>query len=229
MTFILEMDKISDVRRYQIHITIIMIKHLKTTQEQLDYIKANPAFISGFTSGEGCFTAYLGIDTTLLWGLQPSFEFSITQNTGDLNLLTAFRLYFDSIGNLYDKKDGVSVYMVRNAINIKNIIIPFFLEHPLVGTKSIELEIFMLFMDLVLNKKHLGPSLENRDAFIAMAELTRKLNSKRINPAKLHRTEYIVNWLKSLQGIPSLEQKNTMKENLKTELINLKKTGPTKA
>jgi hypothetical protein len=60
------MDKISDVRRYQIHITIIMIKHLKTTQEQLAYIKANPAFISGFTSGEGCFTAYLGIDTSLL-------------------------------------------------------------------------------------------------------------------------------------------------------------------
>jgi hypothetical protein len=148
------MDKISDVRRYQIHITIIMIKHLKTTQEQLAYIKANPAFISGFTSGEGCFTAYLGIDTSLLWGLQPSFEFSITQNTGDLNLLAAFRIYFDSIGNLYDKKDGVSVYMVRNALNIKNIIIPFFLEHPLVGTKSIDLEKFILFMDLVLNKKH---------------------------------------------------------------------------
>jgi hypothetical protein len=57
-----------------------------------------------------------------------------------------------------------------------------------------------------------------------MAELTRELNSKRINPAKLHRTDYIVNWLKSLQGIPSLDQKNTMKENLKTELINIKKT-----
>jgi hypothetical protein len=55
---------------------------------------------------------------------------------------------------LYDKKDGVSVYMVRNALNIKNIIIPFFLEHPLVGTKSIDLEKFILFMDLVLNKKH---------------------------------------------------------------------------
>jgi len=44
----------------------IMIKHLNSTQEQLSYINKNPAFISGFTSGEGCFTAYLGIDTSLL-------------------------------------------------------------------------------------------------------------------------------------------------------------------
>jgi len=42
-----------------------MIKHFKTIQEQLDYIIANPAFISGFTSGEGCFSAYLGIDINL--------------------------------------------------------------------------------------------------------------------------------------------------------------------
>jgi hypothetical protein len=42
-----------------------MIQHFLTIQEQLDYIKFNPAFISGFTSGEGCFSAYLGIDLSL--------------------------------------------------------------------------------------------------------------------------------------------------------------------
>jgi len=50
-----------------------MIKQFLTIQEQLDYIKANPAFISGFTSGEGCFSAYLGIDLSLKWALQPYF------------------------------------------------------------------------------------------------------------------------------------------------------------
>jgi hypothetical protein len=94
---------------------------------------------------------------------------------------------------VYDKKDGVSVFMVRNAIHIHDVIIPFFLEFPLVGTKSLELEIFVQFMELVFNKKHLGPSLENRDVFIAMAKLTRELNSKRVNPAKLYRTDYIIN------------------------------------
>jgi tripartite-type tricarboxylate transporter receptor subunit TctC len=42
-----------------------MIKHFKTIEDTLDYLKLNPTFVSGFTSGEGCFTAYLGIDTSL--------------------------------------------------------------------------------------------------------------------------------------------------------------------
>lgn len=91
----------------------------------LKYIQKNPQFISGFTSGEGCFTAYLGVDTSLTWGLSPNCEFSITQNSGDLFLLNAMNQYFEGIGNVYDKKDGVHVYMIRNIINLKNIIIPF--------------------------------------------------------------------------------------------------------
>ena len=66
------------------------MKHFTITDEILNYIKQNPTFISGFTSGEGCFTAYLGIDLGCVWGLQPSCEFSITQSTGDLILLEAF-------------------------------------------------------------------------------------------------------------------------------------------
>jgi len=202
-----------------------MIKHFNTIQEQLDYIKTNPAFISGFTSGEGCFSAYLGVDTSLMWGLQPSFEFSITQNTGDLKLLEAFRLYFQSVGKIYDKKDGVSVYMVRNMLNIKKIIIPFFLEYPLVGTKSIEFEKFIQFMNLVLSKNHLGKELLHRDIFIEMALLCKELNSKRINPQKLHRIHYLINWLKSLDKVPSLEEKLNMKIGLEKELKCLKKTS----
>jgi len=201
-----------------------MIKHFITIQEKLDYIKANPAFISGFTSGEGCFSAYLGIDISLKWALQPSFEFSITQNTGDFKLLEAFRLYFQSVGKVYDKKDGVSVFMVRNILDIHNIIIPFFLEYPLVGTKSIDLEIFIKYMKLILDKKHLGTELLNRDIFIEMANLCKELNSKRINPYKLHRINYIINWLKSLDKLPSLEDKLSLKLCLEQELKGLRKT-----
>jgi hypothetical protein len=42
-----------------------MIKHFNTVEDTLKYIKENPTFISGFVSGEGCFTAYLGVDTSL--------------------------------------------------------------------------------------------------------------------------------------------------------------------
>jgi len=70
------------------------IKHFNTVEDTLNYLKKNPTFISGFVSGEGCFTAYLGIDTTLTWGIQPNCEFSITQNSGDLILLESFNQFF---------------------------------------------------------------------------------------------------------------------------------------
>jgi hypothetical protein len=41
------------------------INHFKEMGDILKYIQNNPQFISGFTSGEGCFTAYLGVDTSL--------------------------------------------------------------------------------------------------------------------------------------------------------------------
>jgi hypothetical protein len=83
--------------------------------------------------------------------------------------------------------------MVRNILDINNIIIPFFLEYSLVGTKNIELEIFIKYMKLVLDKQHLGTDLIHRDVFIQMAILCKELNSKRINPQKLHRINYLIN------------------------------------
>jgi hypothetical protein len=41
------------------------IYHFTKIEDILIYIKNNPQFISGFTSGEGCFTAYMGVDTSL--------------------------------------------------------------------------------------------------------------------------------------------------------------------
>ena len=180
----------------------------------LKYIQDNPQFISGFTSGEGCFTAYLGVDTNLTWGLSPNCEFSITQNSGDLLLLEAMNQYFEGKGKVYDKKDGVHVYMIRNIININNIIIPFFIEHPLVGTKSYEFEKFVKLVELILSKKHIRPSpLEiQRENFIEMAYICKNLNSKMVNPKKIARLEFIIDWLKNVKNTPpTLAEKNYLK------------------
>ena len=103
------------------------INHFKEMGHILNYIENHPQFISGFTSGEGCFSAYMGVDTSLAWGLSPNCEFSVTQNSGDLLLLDAFNNYFEGVGKVYDKKDGVHVFMIRNIINIKKIINYIFL------------------------------------------------------------------------------------------------------
>ena len=203
-----------------------MIKHFTNIGDTLQYLRANPAFISGFTSGEGCFTAYLGIDTDLTWGLQPSCEFSITQNTGDLVLLEAFNQFFNTKGgSVYDKKDGVHVFMVRNLKEIHNKIIPFFIDHPFVGTKIYEFEKFTQLASLILSKKHIGIGVDNRDAFIEMALICKELNAKMENPKKLARIDFIVNWLKTIKNFPpSADDKLFLKKELAVAIKYLKRS-----
>ena len=122
--------------------------------------------------------------------------------------------YFEGKGKVYDKKDGVHVYMIRNIININNIIIPFFIEHPLVGTKSYEFEKFVKLVELILSKKHIRPSpLEiQRENFIEMAYICKNLNSKMVNPKKIARLEFIIDWLKNVKNTPpTLAEKNYLK------------------
>jgi len=201
------------------------IKHFNTVEDTLNYLKKNPTFISGFVSGEGCFTAYLGIDTTLTWGIQPNCEFSITQNSGDLILLESFNQFFNTKGGaVYDKKDGVHVFMVRNLIEINNIIIPFFIQNPLVGTKSFEFEKFIQLVKLIKLKKHIGKEISNREVFIEMALICKELNFKMENTKKLARIDFIINWLQTLKNFPpSLDEKLKLKKDLNIKLQEFKK------
>lgn len=194
------------------------IKHFTKIEDILKYIKEKPQFISGFTSGEGCFTAYMGVDTSLTWGLSPNCEFSITQNSGDLLLLEAFNQYFNGVGKVYDKKDGVHVFMIRNIVNIKKLIIPFYKEYPLVGTKSYEFEKFFNFVELILSKKHIRPSpiMRQRETFLEMCNICKNLNSKMVNPKKIARLEFIINWLQNVKNTPPTLAE---KEYLKSQLI----------
>lgn len=169
----------------------------------------------------------MGIDTDLTWGLQPSCEFSITQNSGDLILLESFNQFFKTKGgSVYDKKNGVHVFMVRNLIEINNIIIPFFIQYPLVGTKSFEFEKFSKLVTLIMSKKHIGKEISNRDALIEMALICKELNYKMENPKKLARIDFIINWLKSLKNFPpSLEDKLYLKNNLAVEIKGLRRSN----
>jgi hypothetical protein len=83
--------------------------------------------------------------------------------------------------------------MVRNLIEINNIIIPFFIQNPLVGTKSLELEKFIQLVKLIILKKHIGKEISNRDIFIKMALICKELNSKMENNKKLARIDFIIN------------------------------------
>lgn len=52
-------------------------------KEILLFLKSNPYWISGFTCGEGCFTAFISLASKPLqstWGIIIQLEFTITQS-----------------------------------------------------------------------------------------------------------------------------------------------------
>jgi hypothetical protein len=201
------------------------INHFTHKVDILNYIKENPTFLSGFTSGEGCFTAYMGMDKGATWGLQPGCEFVIAQKSGDLILMEAINEYFDNKCTLYtERKDEVLVLMSRNLITLNNLIIPFFVKYPLVGTKSYELEKFKNLVELILTKKHIGTEASNRDVFLEMCLIIKELNSKVINNRKSSRLDIIMAWLKDLSSFPpTLEDKERLYNLLQSNLAKYKK------
>lgn len=48
-----------------------MTKHFNDSNQILNYLRANPAFVSGFVNGEGSFTASAIIDSKMGYPLFP--------------------------------------------------------------------------------------------------------------------------------------------------------------
>ena len=138
------------------------IQHFYDVNEILKFLKKNPHWLSGFACGEGCFTGYLSLDIESLWGLQPGLDFNITQNTDDRILLEAINIYFKNKGGVYNKPNNVSVVAFRNVKVLKELIEPFFLKNPLIGSKSFEFERWTKLLDIYYNKKHLGKTSKSK-------------------------------------------------------------------
>lgn len=73
----------------------------------------------------------------------------------------------------------------------------------------------MKLVQLLHSKKHLGTTLSARDAFLDFSYICKDLNSKRNSPSKDIRTEIIIEWLKTLTDIPSIEAKAELQAKIK--------------
>lgn len=76
------------------------INHFLTKDEILLYLKANPVWLSAFTSGEGSFTASFMVRPKSMWGLLPQCEYNITQLMNDALLLNAINEFFNNEGGV---------------------------------------------------------------------------------------------------------------------------------
>lgn len=186
-----------------------------TLESLIEFLKANPLWISGFVDGEGCFTGSFTIDKRSTWGLQPQAEFNIVQNNIDQLLLEAIKDIFDNKGGVYSRPNNMSVYSVRNTKDLREVVIPYFLRHPLISNKARELETFSTYLALLSSNEHVGDSLKVRDQLLKLALVLKELNAKRLVGHKSDRLDLIIDWLKALNDLPTMEAKLELKEQAK--------------
>jgi hypothetical protein len=202
--------------------SILTINHFTNSNQILTYLRANPSWISGFVCGEGSFTASSIIDLRAKWGIFPQCEFNITQLMEDQLLLDALNAFFDHKGGVYARENNVGTVSFRKISALKETIIPFFLQYPLLGLKSYEFERWVSLVDILHQQKHVGGSLSHRDALLDFALISAELNSKRNNIRKEVRSKVLINWLKCLTEVPSKEAKLALKTDISLALQALK-------
>lgn len=192
------------------------LKQLKI-EPLFNFFIQNPIWISAFTVGQGSFTASVSLDLRAKWGMWPQCEFNITQLMQDKLLLQAINLYFNNTGGVYSRQNGVGTVSFRDLTALQNAIIPYFNKYPLLGVKSLAFQHWVRIVHLVCEKNHLSDTLKARDSLVNILLLLRSLNSSntRNSKNKLNRNTLILNWLYSLNQVPTQEQKENLLKQVK--------------
>lgn len=193
-----------------------------TLEKLREFMKINPSWVSGFVDGEGCFTGSLQIDKRSTWGLQPQAEFNVVQNNVDRLLLEVLKEHFNDRGGVYFRPNNISVYSVRTIKDLKEVIIPYFINYPLISNKARELETFSKYLDVLSENKHVRDTFNSRDQFLKLALILKELNAKRLVSNKSNRLDLIINWLNNLTNVPSFEAKLNFVERAKQLKFNNK-------
>jgi hypothetical protein len=125
------------------------LKYLKFKNKELE--KLNPYFVSGFADGEGSFG--ISIIKNTRWCFYPSFEITLSKN--DENLLYRIQSFF-GLGNIKrDIKNNKVTYSVPSIKDLTNVIIPHFLNYPLLTQKRSDFLLLRSIIEIMNRKEHL--------------------------------------------------------------------------
>lgn len=87
------------------------------------------------------------------WGVSPSFVIHL--HAKDKDILYALKNYF-GVGVVYENNNGKSAnYTVKKLKDIVNVIIPHFKSYPLQSEKFVDLQLWSMCIDRLVNKAHL--------------------------------------------------------------------------
>lgn len=114
----------------------------------------DPSWLSGFAEGEACFFISIYKSPKSKLGLAVQLVFKITQHSRDINLLKMIARFFDC-GRVEKRNGKACDFTVNSFKDIKYKILPFFLQYPLIGSKSFNFKDFNKVVNIMESKEHL--------------------------------------------------------------------------
>lgn len=133
--------------------------------------KFNLDWMAGFCTGESNFFITVQKSKTKS-GLAVSLRFSVAQHSRDLLLLESFVDFFGCGYTVNYKNRLICEYIVTKIDDITEVIIPFFEEHNILGSKYINYLDFKDASTIIKNKDHL-----NQEGLEKILQLKNKMTS----------------------------------------------------
>lgn len=113
----------------------------------------DPSWVTGFTDAEGCFSVILTKRPNLKWRIMVSFEINLHYK--DLSILYSIRDFF-GVGTVYSSPNrSLCVYRVSKIDDLINVIIPHFLNYPLLTHKYSDFVLWSKVVNIISVKDHL--------------------------------------------------------------------------
>ena len=109
-------------------------------------MKLEAEWVTGFVDGEGCFHVGINAHPEMTAGFQVLPEFTVVQHERDVQVLHALKAYF-GCGVVRSNHGNRMAYRVRGKEHLLQIILPFFMKHPLRSKKNVD---FLKFRDVLL-------------------------------------------------------------------------------
>ena len=124
---------------------------------QVPLTKLDPWFVTGFCDGEASCSVsiYIGkrIKGRVGWSIKPSFQISL--HSKDMKLLLQMQEFF-ACGSIVSKKNRNEIsFRVNSLHDLTNLIIPHFVNYPLLSQKAADFYLFKQIVNLINTKVHL--------------------------------------------------------------------------
>lgn len=117
-------------------------------------IVLDPFWLTGFTDAEGCFSVILTKRLNNSWRIIVSYEINL--HIKDISTLYLIRDFF-GVGSVYSSPSrSTCVYRVSKVDDLINVIIPHFLNYPLLTQKYSDFVLWSKVVNIMSTKEHLS-------------------------------------------------------------------------